>query len=187
MISEKLAGGDCLNVGCVPSKALIRAAKAINEVKRASEFGISLGSSSVDASDVNVDFPKIMSRLRALRNKIAPVDGHTQGVQAGSHVFQGRGRFTGRNTIEVNGVELKFKKAVVASGGRPSIPNVPGLEEAPYITNEVLFNLEVLPPRMVILGAGVIALEMAQCFAAFGSQRATPCLSLTPKAANLLA
>jgi len=76
---------------------------------------------------------------------------------------------TGPNAIEVNGEELKFKKAVIATGGRPTIPNVPGLAEAPYTTNEVLFNLEVLPPRIVVLGAGVIALEMAQCFALFGS------------------
>ena len=88
---------------------------------------------------------------------------------AGAQVFQGRGRFTGPNTIEVNGKSLQFRKAVVATGGRPAIPKVPGLADAPYSTNEILFNLEALPPRMVILGAGVIALEMAQTFATFGS------------------
>mmetsp|Transcript_23212 Transcript_23212/g.39427 ORF Transcript_23212/g.39427 Transcript_23212/m.39427 type:complete len:588 (-) Transcript_23212:69-1832(-) len=164
MISEMLAGGDCLNVGCVPSKALIRSARAIQQVKQAQKMGV------VIPGPIEVDFPAIMRRMRQLRAKIAPVDGHASGVKAGSHVFQGRGRFTGPDTVEVNGITLKFRKAVVATGGRPTVPNIPGLKEAPYTTNEILFNLETLPPRMVILGAGVIALEMAQTFAMFGSK-----------------
>ena len=163
MISEYLAGGDCLNVGCVPSKALIRSARAIQQVRKAQDLGVKTG-------PVEVDFPAIMRRMRELRAHIAPADGHALGVKAGSHVFQGRGRFTGPDTIEVNGTTLRFRKAVVATGGRPSVPNVPGLKEAPYTTNEILFNTETLPPRMVILGAGVIALEMAQTFATFGSE-----------------
>lgn len=147
MISEKLAGGDCLNVGCVPSKALIRSARAAKEVQRAAEFGIAVES-------VTVDFPAVMRRVRLLRAKIAPVDSHEATEATGAHVFQGRGRFTGKNTVEVNDKTLSFKVCVVATGGRPTIPNVPGLKESPYITNEQLFNLEQLPPRMVILGAG---------------------------------
>jgi pyruvate/2-oxoglutarate dehydrogenase complex dihydrolipoamide dehydrogenase (E3) component len=108
--------------------------------------------------------------MRKLRAHIAPVDGHGTSVTAGTHVFQGRGKFTSPSTVQVNGVSLKFKKAVIAAGGRPMIPNIPGLKAAPYTTNEVLFNLEVMPPRMVILGAGVVALEMAQSFATFGSR-----------------
>lgn len=165
MISEHLAGGDCLNVGCVPSKALIRSARAIAEVKKASHFGIVL-----PEGDIQVDFGAIMERMRQLRAKISPADGHEGTTHAGAHVFQGRGRFTSPNTIEVNGIILTFKKAVIATGGRPSVPNIPGLKDAPITTNEVLFNLEALPPRMVILGAGVIALEMAQCFSMFGSK-----------------
>jgi len=164
MISEYLAGGDCLNVGCVPSKALIRAARAIREVRGSSEFGV-----VIPPGAITVDFGAIMKRMREKRADIAPADGHEGTTGAGAQVFQGRGRFTGPNTIEVNGVTLQFRKAVVATGGRPAIPNVPGLKEAPYTTNEILFNLETLPPRMVILGAGVIALEMAQTFATFGS------------------
>ena len=164
MISEHLAGGDCLNVGCVPSKALLRAAKAIKEVRRAAEFGVIL------ESPPKVDFAAIMTRLRERRSVISPADGHEGTAGVGAHVFQGRGRFTSPNTIEVNGVTLTFRKAVVATGGRPTIPNYPGLKEAPYTTNEILFNLEELPPRMVILGSGVVALEMAQCFAVFGSK-----------------
>jgi pyruvate/2-oxoglutarate dehydrogenase complex dihydrolipoamide dehydrogenase (E3) component len=164
MISEHLAGGDCLNVGCVPSKALIAAAKTIRTVKRSAEFGVVL-----PEGHVKVDFGKIMKRLREKRADIAKVDGHTTSEQAGTHVYQGRGRFTSPNTIQVGDKTLKFKKAVIATGGRPRIPNIPGLKEAPYFTNEILFNLQVLPPRMVILGDGVVGLEMAQCFATFGS------------------
>merc|ERR1712137_1513840 len=106
-----------------------------------------------------------MKRVRALRAKIAPVDGHEATEAAGTHVFQGRGRLTGPNTLEVNGQTLQFKVCVLATGGRPAIPNnIPGLLDAPYTTNEQLFNLQELPPRMVILGAGVIALEMALSF-----------------------
>jgi pyruvate/2-oxoglutarate dehydrogenase complex dihydrolipoamide dehydrogenase (E3) component len=107
--------------------------------------------------------------MRKLRAQIAPVDGHGTSVAAGTHVFQGRGKFMSPNTVQVNNLTLTFKKAVIATGGRPMIPNIPGLKSAPYTTNEVLFNMEVLPPRMVILGAGVVALEMAQSFATFGS------------------
>lgn len=165
MVSQLLAGGDCLNVGCVPSKALIRSARAVREVRRASEFGVRVA----NPQKVTVDFGAVMRRLRELRAKIAPVDGHEGTTAAGVHVFQGRGRFTGPNTVQVNGVDLQFRKAVVATGGRNDTPNVPGLAEAPFTTNEILFNLETLPPRMVILGSGVVALEMAQCFASFGS------------------
>jgi pyruvate/2-oxoglutarate dehydrogenase complex dihydrolipoamide dehydrogenase (E3) component len=160
---------------CVPSKALLRAARAIREVRRASEFGVGL------SGVVSVDFPAIMQRLRQLRLQIAPADGHAGTTATGAHVFQGYGRFTGPNTLrverrsgaggETETVELHFRKAVIATGGRPAVPqNIPGLSTAPYTTNEILFNLSVLPKRMVILGAGIIALEMAQCFATFGSQ-----------------
>ena len=151
----------------MPSKALIRAARAVREVQRCSEFGIVLPSSST----MTIDFGRIMQRLRQLRTQISPADGHAGTTGTGAHVYQGRGVFTGPNTIQVGSTELKFRKAVIATGGRPDIPrNIPGLAEAPYTTNEILFNLETLPKRMVILGAGVIALEIAQCFASFGSQ-----------------
>jgi pyruvate/2-oxoglutarate dehydrogenase complex dihydrolipoamide dehydrogenase (E3) component len=163
MISEHLAGGDCLNVGCVPSKALIRSARAVSQVRKAAALGIVTG-------EITVDFPAVMQRVRQSRAKIAPADGHEGTESTGAHVFQGRGRLTGPNTVEVNGQTLKFKLCVLATGGRPTTPNVPGLKEAPYTTNERLFNLETLPPRMIIMGAGVIALEMAQTFALLGSQ-----------------
>ena len=147
----------------------MRAAKSIAEVKRCAEFGVVL-SGNGEKDTFTVDFAKIMQRLREKRTQIAPADGHEGTAGTGAHVFQGFGTFTGPNTIQVGDATLKFKQAVIATGGRPMIPSIPGLDKAPYTTNERLFNLQTLPPRMVILGAGVIALEMAQCFAMFGSQ-----------------
>lgn len=172
MISAKLAGGDCLNVGCVPSKALIRCAKMIREVRKAqndSTFGVQIG------GQVEVDFPQIMNRMRSLRAMIAPIDGHDKGKEIGVNIFQGFGRFIDENTIEVvqehnKTRKLKFKKVAICTGGRASIPSIPGLKDAPYTTNETLFNLTKLPTAMTIIGSGVVALEMAQCFATFGSK-----------------
>ncbi|KAL3789757.1 hypothetical protein HJC23_006750 [Cyclotella cryptica] len=183
----ELAGGDCLNAGCVPSKALLRCAKLVREARKAAsrqnEFGVFFtkrGESEVLDLDVGVDFAKVMQRMRRLRSSIAPVDGHARGVSIGSQVFQGRGVFTSPYTIEVvedgkklgdaNNPVLRFRKAVIATGGRPTIPDVKGLVSAPYATNLNLFNLQSLPERMVVLGAGIVALEMAQAFAAFGSK-----------------
>ena len=102
------------------------------EVKRSAEFGIIL-----PQGDLQVDFGVVMRRMRRLRAKISPADGHSGTAGTGAHVFQGRGTFVDRETVEVNGVKLKFKKAVIATGGRPSIPNVPGLADSPYTTNVV--------------------------------------------------
>jgi pyruvate/2-oxoglutarate dehydrogenase complex dihydrolipoamide dehydrogenase (E3) component len=172
LISEKLAGGDCLNVGCVPSKALLRAAKAVAQTCKAiSELGVvvQVNGNTATPRDVSVDFPQVMQRLRQSRAKIAPADGHSGTEQAGAKVFQGRGILTGPNSVQVNGQTLTFDKCVLAMGGRPSIPPVEGLKEAPYTTNESLFNLQTLPRNMIVLGAGVIALEMAQTFSLLGS------------------
>lgn len=155
MISAHLAGGDCLNVGCVPSKALIRCAKAIREVKKATEFGVIFHNDGDEKEKkVDVDFGKIMERMRKLRSEIAPIDGHKLGTQIGVDVYQGFGKFLDERTIEVvdsnNNPDatktiLKFKKAVIATGGKASIPtNIPGLEKAPYTTNETLFNVSII-------------------------------------------
>ena len=158
MVSAELAGGDCLNAGCVPSKALIRSARAVSQIRRASGVGIDV------RGEIVVDFPRIMARLRQKRATIAPADGHPGTEETGAHVYQGRGRLTGPNTLEVNGQTLTFKNCVLATGGRPAVPDgIPGLNEAPFTTNEHLFNLEELPPRMVVLGAGRL-----RCVAPFG-------------------
>eukprot|EP00931_Biecheleriopsis_adriatica_P066200 TRINITY_DN405_c0_g1_i2.p1 TRINITY_DN405_c0_g1~~TRINITY_DN405_c0_g1_i2.p1 ORF type:complete len:537 (-),score=104.04 TRINITY_DN405_c0_g1_i2:251-1861(-) len=164
LIESHLAGGDCLNVGCVPSKALLRCARAVHERSRSS-FGL-------PAADVAIDFAKVMERMRRLRAKIAPVDSFEGTVAAGADMYVGRARFTGAHELEVGGQVLRFKKAVICTGGRAMVPDkfVPGLKEAPYHTNATLFNLSSLPPRLLIVGAGPIGCEMAQAFARFGSK-----------------
>lgn len=165
LIESGLAGGDCLNAGCVPSKALIRAARSVKEVRvHSREMGI-----VVDGA-VEVQFGKVMERMRRLRAKIAPVDSYEVSRAVGVDCYQGRATFTGRDTVEVNGQVLRFRKAVIATGGTAALPPIPGLKEVPYTTNASLYNLTSLPPRVVIIGGGPIGLEMAQSLALFGSK-----------------
>ena len=165
LIESHLLGGDCLNVGCVPSKALLKCAKAAAAVRNAAAFGV-----KVDGV-ISVDFGLVMERMRRLRARIAPNDSAKRFTEKlGVDVFLGKGKFTGRNTIEVNGQTLTFSKAVVATGGTAAIPNIPGLNQAPYLTNATIFNLTQLPARLGVIGAGPIGLEMAQAFQRFGSQ-----------------
>jgi len=164
LVESHLMGGDCLNVGCVPSKALISAARVAATVRRAGEFGVNTG-------EVTVDFPKVMERLRRLRAGISPVDSAKRfSKELGVDVFIGRAKFTGKNTAEVNGQTLTFAKAVVATGGSAAIPPIDGLAEAPYLTNANIFNLTELPQRLGVIGAGPIGMELAQSFQRFGSR-----------------
>lgn len=164
LIEYHLAGGDCLNVGCVPSKALIRAARCAKEARKESKgLGINVG-------EVTVDFGVIMQRMRRLRAHIAPADALSTSTAVGVDCYMGRGVFTSPNTIVVNDQTLTFKTAVIATGGSAALPRIPGLAEAPYHTNASLFNLCKLPPRLIVVGGGPIGLEMAQSFALFGSQ-----------------
>jgi pyruvate/2-oxoglutarate dehydrogenase complex dihydrolipoamide dehydrogenase (E3) component len=165
LIEAHLMGGDCLTVGCVPSKALLRCAKAAAAVRGASAFGVNI------EGKVSVDFGYVMERLRRLRAQIAPVDSAQRYSQRlGVDVFIGRGRFTGENQIDVNGQTLTFAKAVVATGGTAAIPDIPGLKDAPYLTNASVFNLTTLPPRLGVIGAGPIGIELAQAFQRLGAQ-----------------
>jgi pyruvate/2-oxoglutarate dehydrogenase complex dihydrolipoamide dehydrogenase (E3) component len=165
LIESHLLGGDCLNVGCVPSKALLRCAKAAASVRDAAAFGVKV------TGQVSVDFGFVMERMRRLRSGIAPNDSAKRFTEKlGVDVFLGKGKFTGKNTIDVNGRRLTFSKAVVATGGTAAIPGIPGLKEAPYLTNATIFNLTQLPARLGVIGAGPIGIEMAQAFQRFGSQ-----------------
>ncbi len=164
LIESHLLGGDCLNVGCVPSKALLRCAKAAAAVRDASEYGVNI------KGEVSVDFSFVMERMRRLRAEVSPVDSAQRySGQLGVDLFQGRAVFTGKNSVEVNGKILNFKKAVIATGGTAAIPNIPGLKESRYLTNSSIFNLTELPPRLGVIGAGPIGLELAQAFRRFGS------------------
>ncbi|PCI40365.1 MAG: mercuric reductase [Elusimicrobia bacterium] len=164
LIEKHLMGGDCLNVGCVPSKGLLRAARAFADVRDAKKFGVSVPEGTV------VDFPAVMERMRKIRARISDNDSAARYTKAGVDVFLGPGRFTGPNTIEVGGETLNFKKAVIATGARAIILPIPGLADAKPLTNETVFSLTELPKRLIVIGAGPIGCELSQAFARFGSK-----------------
>ena len=162
LIERGLLGGDCLNVGCVPSKALLRSARAIGEARRAASLGVRLGA-------VEPDFGAIMQRMRERRADISPHDSADRLRRSGVDVFFGQGRFTSERTIAVNGQILRFNRAVIATGGRPTAPPIAGLDQIRHLTNENVFWLTDLPRRLLIIGAGPIGCELAQAFARFGA------------------
>lgn len=164
LVESHLMGGDCLNVGCVPSKALIRAARAAAHVRDAHLFGIRV------PPGVAVDFPAVMERMRRLRAQISPHDSAARFRDLGVDVFLGHGKFTGPDSVEVDGQTLRFRRAVVATGSRPQVPEIPGLSEGGFLTNETVFSLTKLPRRLGVIGAGPIGCELAQAFARFGSK-----------------
>jgi len=162
LVERNLLGGDCLNTGCVPSKALLRSARAAAEARRAQVLGIRAG-------QVEVDFSSVMQRLRERRADISPHDSAERLRAAGVDVYFGDARFTGASTIAVGNHPLTFRRAVIATGGRPAVPEVPGIRAVPYLTSETLFELREQPQRLAILGAGPIGCEMAQAFSRLGT------------------
>lgn len=164
LIERHLIGGDCLNVGCVPSKAVIRASRAYADVRDAGEFGIEV------PDGVKVNFGKAMERMRRLRSKISFHDSAQRFKSLGVDVYIGAAQFTGSDTIQVGDRTLRFKKAVIAAGARAALPNAEGLKEAGYLTNETVFNLTERPRRLACIGAGPIGCELAQAFRRLGSE-----------------
>ena len=164
LIERELMGGDCLNVGCVPSKALIRCAREVAAVKGAGDYGVKIN------GQAEVDFPFVMERMRRLRSKISEVDSAKEYSAKGVDVYLGKARFLDQETVAVDDTKLQFAKAVICTGGRAFAPDIPGLDKVSFLTSETLFNLTELPTKMVIVGGGPIGCEMAQTFAAFGSQ-----------------
>ncbi|HZT81487.1 MAG TPA: mercuric reductase [Gemmataceae bacterium] len=164
LVEKHRLGGDCLNYGCVPSKALIRCARAAAEARRAGEFGVAV------PGPVAAAFPAVMRRMRRLRAGISRHDSAERFRGLGIDVFLGEGRFTGPDSLEVGGQVLRFARAVIATGARAAVPDLPGLREAGFLTNETVFDLNELPRRLVVLGAGPIGCEMAQAFARLGSE-----------------
>ena len=168
LIEKHLMGGDCLNVGCVPSKGIIRASRAWSDVRRADEFGVHV------PPCVKYDFAAAMARMRKLRARLSHTDSAHRFTKLGVDVFIGEGRFAGADTIEVTSWAgdrtLRFKKAAICTGARAAAAPTPGLKEAGYLTNETVFTLTDLPARVGVIGAGPIGCELAQAFARFGSQ-----------------
>jgi pyruvate/2-oxoglutarate dehydrogenase complex dihydrolipoamide dehydrogenase (E3) component len=164
LVEKHLLGGDCLNVGCVPSKALIRAARAYADVRDAEGYGIEV------PPGARADFEAVMERMRRLRASLSPHDSAQRFRELGVDVYLGEGRFLGPDSLEVEGKTLRFQKGCIATGARAAAPPIPGLAEAGYLTNETVFTLTRLPPRLAVIGAGPIGCELSQTFARFGSQ-----------------
>jgi pyruvate/2-oxoglutarate dehydrogenase complex dihydrolipoamide dehydrogenase (E3) component len=168
MIERELLGGDCLNYGCVPSKGLLSVSRRLGSLRRGMDYGLS-------PADGEADFSKVMQRMRELRAGISHHDGAARFGDLGVDVFLGNGRFSAPDRVQVlqkdnTTVELSFKRAVIATGARPLIFSVPGLDQVSYHTNLSLFSLTELPQSLAIVGAGPIGIEMAQAFARFGSK-----------------
>jgi pyruvate/2-oxoglutarate dehydrogenase complex dihydrolipoamide dehydrogenase (E3) component len=163
LVERYLMGGDCLNVGCVPSKGIISAARSW---QTATESRRRFGGPAVSGPG---DFGEVMARMRRLRARLSRVDGAPRYRDLGVDVFLGEGRFTGRDTVTVGGRPLRFRRAVIATGARAAMPPIPGLETTGYLTNETIFGLTELPRRLTVIGAGPIGCELAQAFARLGS------------------
>jgi pyruvate/2-oxoglutarate dehydrogenase complex dihydrolipoamide dehydrogenase (E3) component len=164
LVERELMGGDCLNVGCVPSKALIASARTFAVVRDAGEFGITI------PPGAHVSFPAVMERMRRLRADISGNDAAARFRSLGVDVYLGAARFTGPNTVTVGDHTLRFRKAVLATGARAARTAIAGLSEVGYLTNETVFTLTELPRRLAVLGAGPVGCELAQAFARFGSE-----------------
>lgn len=163
LVERYLMGGDCLNVGCVPSKAIIRAARAWSDARTGEKrFG-----APVCAGDG--DFAVAMDRMRRLRAQLSPIDGAARFTTLGVDVYLGHARFVNGNAVEVEGQRLLFRKAVIATGARPAVPNIPGMQQFAYHTNQTIFGLASRPEHLVVLGAGPIGCELAQAFARLGT------------------
>lgn len=163
LIEKHKMGGDCLNTGCVPSKALIRSAKILNYFSRAQEFGF-------ESLQVKFEFSKVMERVQAVIKKIEPHDSTARYTSLGVECLLGEAKIKSPYEVEVNGQTLTTKNIVVATGASPVVPQIPGLSEVTYLTSENVWNLKTLPRRLVVLGGGPIGCELTQCFARFGAQ-----------------
>lgn len=164
LIERHLLGGDCLNFGCVPSKALIRAARAAHALTQGEQFGLPAAEAGAIAFDT------VMQRMRKLRAQISHHDSAERFTSLGVDVYLGTAKFVSENSVEVDGQLLEFKRCVIATGARALVPPIAGIESAPYLTNETLFSLTELPKRFLVVGGGPIGAEMAQAFHRFGSE-----------------
>lgn len=166
LVENHLLGGDCLNVGCVPSKTLIRSAKAAGDLRRSArgDLGVTLN------GDVTINFAAVMERVRRVRAEISHHDSAARFKKLGIDVYLGKGQFSGPDCFVVDGRTIQFSKAVIATGASPAHIPIPGLAETGYLTNVTLFELTAQPRRLAVIGAGPVGAEMAQAFARFGSQ-----------------
>jgi pyruvate/2-oxoglutarate dehydrogenase complex dihydrolipoamide dehydrogenase (E3) component len=165
LVERHLMGGDCLNVGCVPSKGVIRAARALHDGRQSEELGVTGGEA------LRIDFSRAMARMQEIRAGISRHDSARRfRDELGVDVFLGNGRFIGPDRLEVDSKILRFHRAAICTGARAAVPLVPGIESAGYLTNETIFSLTDLPSRLAVIGAGPVGCELAQAFARVGSR-----------------
>jgi len=169
LVEKRRLGGDCLHTGCVPSKAMLRSARVVAESRLGGTLGVQ--------SSARSDFAAVMTRMRARRADLAPADSARRLASLGVDVFFGSAAFAGARSIAVAAdeitatrKELRFKKAVIATGSHPAIPDIPGLADTPFLTNETVFDLIVQPRELAVIGAGPSGCELAQVFARLGTQ-----------------
>lgn len=164
LVERDLLGGTTLNIGPLPSKALIRTSRTYAEMRNADRFG------GCVPEDIRVDFSRVMRRMRDIRARLSRADSAQSLAAAGVDVFFGEASFTGADALKVGGVTLRFGKALIATGARPIVPEIPGLAEAGYLTNESVFDLNEAPRRLLVIGGGPLGCEVAQAFCRMGVQ-----------------
>ena len=185
LIEKGKMGGDCLNFGCVPSKALLAAAKHAQAVRVGGPFGVA-------AQRPAVDFVKVHGHVHGVIAAIAPNDSRARFTGLGVRVIEGAARFRDKETVAVgDGIEVKARRFVVATGSAPAVPPIPGLDQVTYLTNETVFDLTVCPEHLLIIGAGPVGLEMAQAFRRLGAavtviEAATPLANDDPECAVIV-
>ena len=163
LVERHRMGGDCLNTGCVPSKALIRSARIADYARRAPEFGL-------EAMDVKVDFRRVMERVQAVVKTIEPHDSVERFTSLGVDCLQGQARIRSPWEVEVDGRTITTRNIIIASGARPRVPDIPGLAGLDYLTSDTVWEIREAPRRLLVLGAGPIGCELAQAFARLGCQ-----------------
>lgn len=164
LVEHDLLGGTCLNIGCLPSKTIIRTSRLYGEMRHAEKYGASV------PSDISVDFPAVMQRVRRIRARASRIDSASDLAVAGVDVFFGDALFSGPDAVVVQGTTLRFRRAVIATGAHPKTPEIPGLAAAGFLTNEDAFDLTERPRRLMVIGGGPLGCEMAQAFCRLGAQ-----------------
>jgi dihydrolipoamide dehydrogenase len=163
LIEKHKMGGDCLNTGCVPSKALLRSAKMISYAKRAKEFGFK-------KTTVDFDFKDVMNRVQNIIKIIEPHDSRKRYTALGVECIDGEAKILSPHNVEVNGITLTARSIIIATGAKPLIPNIPGLDQINYLTSDNVWDLKELPKKLLVLGGGPIGVEMAQAFSRLGAE-----------------
>ncbi len=174
LIEKHKMGGDCLNTGCVPSKALLAAAKRAHLIQAAGLFGLA-------APAATIDFVKVHDHVHGVVAAIAPNDSAERFAGLGVRIIRAPAKFKDRRTVVAGDVEIRARRFVIATGSSPALPPIPGIDQGPYLTNETIFDLKERPAHLIVIGAGSIGLEMAQAFRRLGSE-VTVCEAAQPLA-----